>query len=97
MIAPTIARPTGETREARLRAEHAPLYSGCPAGIWVPAADAAVYVRSLNEVAEALQLAVPPGDGRLSGRHFEFRGGSHGPRGRRTARTRANDRPPRRP
>ena len=92
MNAPTIARPTGETREARLRAEHAQLYAGCPANIWVPAADAAVYVRSLGEVAEVLQLAVPPSDGRLNGRHFEFRGGNQGPRGRRTARTRANDR-----
>ena len=56
-------------REVRLHARYAALYPGFPAGIWVPADDAAAYVRELR----ALRGSASPRE-RLSGEHFEFRG-----------------------
>ena len=63
-----------QRREARLKAEFAPLYMGVPAGVWTPVA------QLLDGVTAGRLLA-----GRHSGefmrgrplddRHFEFRGG----------------------
>jgi hypothetical protein len=76
-------------RQARLRAEYAPLYPGLESGIWVDADD-------LAEQMLAQHLLRPSPGFMLSSRmlpedHFDFRGGE--PAGQpRNARTRRSDR-----
>ncbi len=67
-------------REARLLPEHAPLYPGVPAGVWLHAAvmaDCLVAGRLLRGASSALEGRV------LVEEHFEFRGGEKGTRGER--------------
>ncbi len=77
-------------REARLRAEHAERYPGCPAGEWLPASIAAAYVLGHREVllgpAEArVERALNPKD-------WEFRGENPFATADRTQRRRFTDR-----
>jgi hypothetical protein len=75
-------------REARLRPQYTSLYPGLPAGVWVPAAEAAEHV-----------IAVVRGErGRLGLRgrvpadeHFDFRGGEPAAPRPPEARTRRTD------
>ena len=77
-----------ELREARLRAEFAPLYPGLEPGAWQDAA--ALAERMLTD------HLLPPSPGYmlseqvLAKEHFEFRGGDHRNRPR-IARTRRTD------
>ncbi|HKU62547.1 MAG TPA: hypothetical protein VJQ44_15085 [Gemmatimonadales bacterium] len=77
-------------REARLRADHAQRYPGCPADEWLPASIAAAYVLGHREVllgrAHArAQRALDPVD-------WEFRGENGFVQGDQTQRRRFSDR-----
>lgn len=74
-------------REGRLLPEHAALYPGIPAGVWMPAATLAKHL---------LQGMVAPGgtEPRINARllddaHFEFRGGA--PQSRAVRNSRSTD------
>jgi hypothetical protein len=81
---------TVQSREARLKPEHAALYRGVPPNQWKP-------VRELLDIVAASRLL----GGRCSGeflsgraldqRHFEFRGGSTSPARRDLPHSRAVD------
>jgi hypothetical protein len=77
-----------EGREARLRAEFAPLYPGVEPGTWHDAAGLA------EQMLTEHLLRPSPGYGLservLAKEHFDFRGGNHGTRPR-IARTRGTD------
>ena len=66
--------PTHAHREARLRAEHAHRYPGCPAGEWLPASIAAAYVLGHREV--LLGPAQARAERALHPEEWEFRGES---------------------
>jgi hypothetical protein len=70
---PSDAMTETTIREARLRADYANDYPGIEPGVWFTAATLAEHLelRRLRDQERAL----PDGPRRLSGDHFEFRGG----------------------
>ena len=79
-------------REARLRAEHADRYPGCPTGEWLPASIAAAYVMGHREV--QVGPAQARADRALSPEDWEFRGENSFATTDRSQRRRFTDRHP---
>jgi hypothetical protein len=77
-------------REARLRAEHADRYPGCPAGEWLPASIAAAYVLGHREV--LLGPAQARAERALNPKDWEFRGENRFATADGTQRRRFSDR-----
>jgi hypothetical protein len=77
-------------REARLHAEHADRYPGCPAGEWLPASIAAAYVLGHREV--LMSPAQARADRALKPEDWEFRGENQFAITDRTQRRRFTDR-----
>jgi hypothetical protein len=81
---PSTPAPSGSPREARLRPEHAALYPGVPAGLWIPAATLAQQLLSGMVSRTRTPARI---DARLmDDAHFEFRGGERSTRPRRDSR-----------
>jgi hypothetical protein len=79
--------PSGAERQARLKLQFAPLYSGIIAGEWMPA-----WLLAEQLLARAEREGVPPGERVCVPAHIEFRGGGKRPPELRGLKTRLDDR-----